>query len=80
MKPSMVYILIALVVLALIAFALFQTTSTIKHKRLSLLASLSFAFIIAGILFGEKQWLSYGLLGTGVLLAIVDIIKNIFKK
>lgn len=80
MKTSTVYIFIALVVIALIAFAFFQATSTIKHKRLSLLASLSFAFIIAGFSFGENRYLGYGLLGTGALLAILDIIKNSRRK
>jgi hypothetical protein len=43
------------------------------EEKLSKLAALSFAFIIAGIIFGEDRLIGYGLLGAGVLLAVVDI-------
>jgi hypothetical protein len=36
--------------------------------------SQSFAFVLAGLIFGESRLLGYSLLGVGVLLAIVDMI------
>jgi hypothetical protein len=44
-----------------------------KEKRLTPLAGLAFGFILAGIFFGDNRLIGYGLMGVGVLLAIVDI-------
>jgi hypothetical protein len=53
---------------------LFYFTSRRKpEKGLSRLAALSFAFILAGIIFGENRLVGYSLLGIGVLLAVIDI-------
>jgi uncharacterized membrane protein len=38
------------------------------------MAGLAFGFIIAGVGFGENRLLGYGLFGTGIILAIIDII------
>jgi len=46
-------------------------------KPLSRLAALAFAFIMAGIIFGEDRMIGYSLIGIGVTFAIVDIIKKI---
>ena len=45
-----------------------------QRSRLTPLASLAFAFIVSGILFGEERIIGYSLMGVGVVLAIVDII------
>ncbi|MDP4261368.1 MAG: hypothetical protein Q8941_02445 [Bacteroidota bacterium] len=73
MNSSIIYILIATVVFAAITIYFFLIKPGGQPRKLSPLASLAFAFIVAGIFFGEKQWLGYGLMGTGVLLAIADI-------
>ena len=72
MDPSQVYILISVLVLAVVALVLFLTGRMKPKTGLSRLAALSFAFIIAGIVFGENQLLGYSLLGIGVLLAVID--------
>lgn len=73
------YILILLLVLALGLFFLYWSNRkrlTGPEKRragLSVLAVLSLYAIIAGIVFREDQPLGYILIGTGVVLAVIDI-------
>lgn len=80
MNPSQIYILIAIVGLLLIVLALFIIKKNKKKPRLTPLTSLAFAFIIAGIVFGDNRLTGYTLIGTGVLLAIIDIIIKLKKK
>lgn len=77
MNASQVYILISVVVLAIIAIVVISRRKE-RQKPLSKLAALAFAFIIAGIVFGEDRLIGYGLLGTGVILSIIDTV--ILKK
>ena len=49
-----IYILIALIAVAATAFLFFLFNPAAHRKRSSLLASLSFAFIVGEILFGEE--------------------------
>lgn len=74
MNLSTVYIVIgisALVIIAILALLLSQRKGSYK---LTPLAGVAFAFVLAGILFGENRWLGYGLMGVGIILAVVDII------
>jgi hypothetical protein len=73
MNPSQIYIAIAVVSFIAIVFMLFIGTKKSKNKRLSKLASSAFAFIIAGIVFGENRLIGYSLIGIGVILAVVDM-------
>jgi uncharacterized membrane protein len=47
-----------------------------KERRLSRLAGLAFAFVIAGIFLGGQRLIGYSLIGIGVILAIIDIIQK----
>ena len=73
MDTSQVYIISSIVVLAVIALLLILTSRNKPKRGLSKLAALAFAFIIAGIIFGENRLVGYALLGFGVLLALIDI-------
>jgi lipopolysaccharide export LptBFGC system permease protein LptF len=73
MDAYQVYIVISVLVLALIAMLFYFTSRRKPEKGLSRLAALSFAFILAGIIFGENRLVGYSLLGIGVLLAVIDI-------
>ena len=73
MNISQIYIAVSIVVLAVIAILVFVAGKNKKEKRLTPLASFAFAFVLAGILFGEDRFIGYGLMGVGVLLAVVDI-------
>jgi hypothetical protein len=76
MHLSQIYIAITIVVLAIVALFIFFLGRNRKENRLTPLASLAFGFILAGILFGEQRIIGYGLLGIGVILAVVDIISR----
>jgi heme A synthase len=47
-----------------------------KERRLSRLAGLAFAFVIAGIFLGGLRVIGYSLLVVGVILAVIDIMHN----
>jgi len=49
-------------------------------KRLSPLAGLAFGFVLAGIFFDSNRFLGYGLIGVGVILAIIDMLKEMKVK
>lgn len=80
MVASQVYILIAVVVLAIIALVRLFLDKSKKNKKLTPLAGLAFAFVLAGILFGDDRLIGYTLLGVGVLLALADIFMELKKK
>lgn len=72
---AQIYILIAVVALAIIAVIV-----ALRRKReqepLSKLAALAFGFIIAGIIFGDNRLIGYSLMCIGVILAIIDIFRK----
>lgn len=73
MNLSQIYIAVFIGILAVIAILVFVVGKNKKEKRLTPSASFAFAFILAGILFNENKSIDYGLMGVGVLLAVVDI-------
>jgi uncharacterized membrane protein len=78
MNTSQGYILLSIGVLIMVLLILFLTRKE-RQKPLSKLAGLAFLFIIAGIAFGESRTTGYSLMGVGVVLAIIDIIKKRMK-
>lgn len=69
------YILIAVVALAIIVAGIFLAKKK-TQKPISKLAGIAFLFIIAGIVFGGDKLTGYGLIGVGLILAAVDIVKK----
>ena len=69
---SQLYVAIALVVLAIVAVLVVRANKS-RKQRLSKIAALAFFLIIAGIVFGENHLIGYSLIGSGVVLALVDI-------
>ncbi|MFH1522045.1 MAG: hypothetical protein ABIF18_03730 [archaeon] len=45
-----------------------------KKERFSPLAGIAFAFVVAGIAFGENRLVGYSLMGIGIILAIINAI------
>ena len=43
-----------------------------KINRISTITMLGMTMIVLGIIFGDSRWISYSLIGIGVLLAIID--------
>ena len=80
MNPSQIYIAISIVVLAIIALLVFFVNKNKKDKKLTPLTSLAFGFIIVGIIFGYSGLVSYSLMGTGVVLAVIDITLKLKRK
>jgi hypothetical protein len=74
MNTSQSYIAISIAVIVVTALLIFVVNKNRKRNRLTLLASLAFGFVLSGILFGADRIVGYGLLGVGVLLAVVDMI------
>lgn len=73
MSESTLFILVAVVVLAIVAALVFLLGGKRSRGRLTLLGSVAFAFVLAGILFGDDQMLGYSLLGIGIVVAVVDM-------
>ena len=73
MIPSVVFIAISIAVLAAIAVLVFFMRGKKAENRITPLASLAFAFVLAGILFGKDRLVGYGLMGVGIILAVADI-------
>jgi len=74
MTMSIAYIAVSIVVLVVVAILVFFVSKGKRENRLTPLAGLAFGFVLAGILFGEDRLVGYGLMGVGVVLAIVDIV------
>jgi len=72
------YILIAIVVLALIVLMLVLTGKQMKTQP-SRWAFPALFLVLGGILFGENRLIGYGLMGAGILLAVIDIVLR-YKK
>jgi uncharacterized membrane protein len=66
--------------LAVIAILLFLVAKNGKEQRLTPLAGLAFGFLLAGLFLGENRFIGYGLMGIGVLLALVDMYNRSKKK
>ncbi len=75
MNPSQIYILISIIVLAVIMLILTFTRKRMQ-RPLSKLASFAFIFVLAGSIFGDNRLVGYSLMGIGVVLAIIDIIRK----
>jgi hypothetical protein len=70
------YVVVSVVAIAVIAVLVFLTGRRREQNRLTPLAGLAFAFVVAGIIFGEERIIGYGLMGVGVILAVVDIVNR----
>src|SRR5574342_1124283 len=73
MNISQIYIAVSIIALAIVAFLVFFVSKNRKENRLTPLASLASTFTVLGIVFSDDRLIGYGLMGVGVLLAIVDM-------
>jgi len=80
MISSQFYILVSIVVLAIVALLVFFVNKGKSENRINPLAGLAFGFVLAGILFGDNRLVGYGLMGVGVMLAVVDIFRRLKSK
>jgi len=80
MEPSQIYILISIIALLIVAIVLFFVRGKKRRKPISLLGGLGLMFVLAGIIFGDGDAIGYGLIGFGVLLAVIDIVVKLKKR
>lgn len=76
---SSTYIAISVIALAIIAAVVIYRHKK-SQKKMSKLGTFAFLLIILGIVFGEDITVGYSFIGTGVVLAVIDIIKNLKKQ
>ncbi|HUW43411.1 MAG TPA: hypothetical protein VMV95_00400 [Bacillota bacterium] len=74
MDALQIYVAIAIIILAIMAFFIIFRARKKKKEKLTPLAGLAFVFVFAGIIFGETRAVGYSLMGIGVVLAVIDII------
>jgi hypothetical protein len=74
MNTEQIYIAISVVTLLILIVLLTRRLLRGEKSGLTPKASLAFGFIVAGFLFGEDRLVSYGLMGIGVGIAILDIL------
>jgi len=68
---------IAISVVALIVIVLLLLVGRGKqYKKPSNLAVLGMSLVVLGIIFGDSRIIGYSFIGVGVLLSVVDAIRN----
>lgn len=76
MNIPQMYIIISIVVLVVIVLLLFVVGKKGKGQKLTPLAGLAFGFLLAGLFLGDNRLIGYGLMGVGVILAVVDMLNK----
>jgi uncharacterized membrane protein len=77
---SQIYIIVSIAVLAVVCALVFITGRGERRNRLTPLASLAFAFVLAGIIFNDDRRVGYSLIGVGVILAVADMIRRLMGR
>jgi hypothetical protein len=68
---------IAISIAALIVIVVLLLTGRGKqYKKPSNLAILGLSLVVLGIIFGDSRIIGYSFMGAGVLLSVIDIIRN----
>ena len=68
MQALYIWISIAALVMIVILLVLNRRGS----RRTSTLTLLGMTMVVLAIIFGDSRWISYSLIGVGVLLAVID--------
>jgi len=71
MNTSQIFIAISIVMLAIVAILFLAARK--NKKKFTPLAGLAWAFVLAGIIFGEDKLIGYSLMGVGVVLALINM-------
>jgi len=76
MNSPATFFFVSVAVLAAVTAIFFFANKKSPEKRLSGLATVSFIFILTGIIFGDNIIVGYALLLAGSAVAAVDFIKK----
>lgn len=74
MDGNAIYIVLSVVALLGVVAVFFIRRRGGEAGKLTPLASVAFAFVIAGIVFGDNRAVGYSLFGVGIVLAVADVI------
>ncbi|PIP22927.1 MAG: hypothetical protein COZ91_02440 [Candidatus Nealsonbacteria bacterium CG_4_8_14_3_um_filter_39_7] len=75
-----IFIIISIASLAVIAGFLFLNKRIKPEVEISRLATFAFVLVLLGIFFGDNRLFGYSFMGAGVILATIDLIKNLINK
>lgn len=74
------FAIVAIVILLLATFNRYIIKSGEEATPLSRLAWTALILVISGLLLGKRPAIGYILIGSGMVLAVVDILNNTLKK
>jgi uncharacterized membrane protein YqjE len=77
---SVLFIVLSVIILVIIGILLIIAWKKKKEYRPSPLSMLGMVFVILGSVFGSDRLIGYSFFGIGVLLSVVDVVKNRKKK
>ncbi|MFA5833827.1 MAG: hypothetical protein WDA22_10170 [Bacteroidota bacterium] len=80
MDISIIFIPILLATLIIIAILFFVINKHKGQNKFSPLGGLAFGFVLAGLFTGDDRFIGYSLLGIGILLAGIDIVRKLRHK
>jgi hypothetical protein len=80
MSASQIYIILAVavfVIVAIVTMFVFFVAESNKEEAYTPITILAFGFILTGILHSSNRLFGYNLMGIGVILAIVDMVRKL---
>ncbi len=81
LSVSEIYIAIVVAVLAVITILLFFIRKKKKQKQPIRIIPLGMSLVVLGIIFGvSDRLIGYSFIAAGVLLSVIDIIRNLKKE
>ena len=80
MNASQIYIVFSVAVFVIIALLAFFIASRKQEKAFTPMTILAFGFILTGILFSASTLFNYSMMGIGIILAIVDMVRKLRAK
>ncbi|MCB2176734.1 MAG: hypothetical protein KQH57_13055 [Actinomycetales bacterium] len=73
--PVVLYLVVAVAALAVIGLVVLRARQA-PPSRLSPLTGLGMALVVSAVVFGENRVIGYSLIGAGVTLAVIDIVRR----
>lgn len=69
------WLIVGIVILIVLLAVVFMIRKKRTNKE-NALVTLGMVFVVLGIVFGDDRLLGYSLIGVGVLLSIISVIRN----
>ena len=80
MNASQIYIVLSVAVFVIVALLVFFVASKKHEQAFTPITILAFGFILTGMLFGNNRLFNYSMMGIGMILAVVDMIRKLQAK